>query len=72
VIFAVISIAAYFLLGGRTALASGKGSRETISRPLEIVTQAAVVVIAVLVLYQTIRTGDAAARAVWEGQLPAK
>jgi hypothetical protein len=72
VIFAVISIAAYFLLGGRTALASGKGSRETISRPLEIVTQAAVVVIAVLVLYQTIRTGDAGARAVWEGQLPAK
>jgi hypothetical protein len=36
------------------------------------VTQAAVVVIAVLVIWQTVRTGDAGARAVWQSQLPAK
>ncbi len=32
----------------------------------------AVVVIAVLVIWQTIRTGDAGAKAVWGGQLPPK
>ena len=71
-IFAVVAVAAFLLLGGRSALASGKGEKATTSRPLELVTQAAVVVIAVLVLWQTIRTGDAGAKAVWDGQLPAK
>jgi hypothetical protein len=28
------------------------------------------VVIGVLVIWQTIRTGDAGAKAVWDGQLP--
>ena len=71
-IFAVVAVAAFLLLGGRSALASGKGEKATKSRPLEIVTQAAVVVISVLVIWQTIRTGDAGAKAVWDGQLPAK
>lgn len=71
-IFAVVAIAAFFLLSGPSALASGKGAKATKSRPLEIVAQAAVVVVAVLVLWQTIRTGDAGARAVWDGQLPPK
>jgi hypothetical protein len=29
-------------------------------------------VIGLVVIYQTIRTGDAGAKAVWNGQLPAK
>ncbi|MEU4194985.1 DUF2231 domain-containing protein [Kribbella sp. NPDC026611] len=70
VAFAVVAVAAFLLLGGQSALASGKGAKATTSRPLELVTQLAVVVVAVLVLYQTVRTGDAGARAVWEGQLP--
>jgi hypothetical protein len=63
-IFAVVAVAAFLLL-------REKGGRAT-NRPLELLTQAAVVVIGVLVIWQTIRTGDAGARAVWEGQLPKK
>ncbi|MFI5697002.1 DUF2231 domain-containing protein [Kribbella sp. NPDC051586] len=66
VIFAVVAVAAFLLLAGV------KGDKATNIRPLELVTQAAVVVIAVLVIWQTVRTGDAGARAVWEGQLPPK
>jgi len=69
-IFAVVAVAAFLLLGGPSALASGKGEKATTSRPLELVTQAAVVVIAVLVIWQTIRTGDAGAKVVWTGILP--
>ncbi|MEV0290086.1 DUF2231 domain-containing protein [Kribbella sp. NPDC050820] len=69
-VFAVVSVAAVLLLGGPSALASGKGAKATKSKPLELVTSAAVVVIGVLVIYQTIRTGDAGAKAVWDGQLP--
>jgi uncharacterized membrane protein YhaH (DUF805 family) len=63
-IFAVVAVAAFLLLAGI------KGDKATKSRPLELLTQAAVVVIGVLVIWQTIRTGDAGAKAVWEGQLP--
>ncbi|GAA0619170.1 hypothetical protein HPO96_24860 [Kribbella sandramycini] len=69
-IFAAVAVAAFLILGGPSALASGKGAKEGRGRPLELVTSAAVVVIGVLVIYQTIRTGDAGARAVWDGQLP--
>lgn len=69
-IFAVVAVAAFLLLGGTSALASGKGAKATKSRPLELLTSAAVVVIGVLVIWQTIRTGDAGAKAVWDGQLP--
>ena len=72
IVFAVAAVAAFLLLGGPTALASGKGAKETKSRPLELVVSAAVLVIGVVVIYQTIRTGDAGAKAVWTGQLPAK
>lgn len=70
--FAVIAVAAFLLLGGPSALASGKGAKATKSKPLELVISAAVVVIGLLVIYQTIRTGDSGAKAVWDGQLPAK
>ncbi|QNE18006.1 hypothetical protein F1D05_09065 [Kribbella qitaiheensis] len=70
--FAIVAVAAFVLLGGPTALASGKGAKENKSRPLEILVSAAVVVIGAVVIYQTIRTGDAGAKAVWNGRLPAK
>lgn len=72
VIFAVVVVVAFLLLSGPTALASGKGSRQAKSRPLELLVSAAVVVIGVVVIYQTVRTGDAGAKAVWDGRLPAK
>lgn len=70
--FAVLAVVAAVVLGGPSALASGKGARATRSRPLEYVVSAALVVVAVLVVYQTIRTGDLGAKAVWSGQLPPK
>jgi peptidoglycan/LPS O-acetylase OafA/YrhL len=70
VAFAVLVVAAFLLLSGPTALTSGKGAKATKSRPLELVLSAAVVVLGVVVIYQTIRTGDAGARAVWTGTLP--
>ena len=71
-VFAVVAVAAFLLLTGPSALASGKGAKATKSRPLELVTSAAIVVIGVIVIIQTIRTGDAGAKAVWDGQLPPK
>jgi len=67
-----VVVAAFLLLSGPTALANGKGAKATTSRPLELVVTAAVVVLGVVVIYQTIRTGDAGARAVWSGTLPKK
>lgn len=71
-IFLAVAIAAFLLLGGPSQLASGKGAKATKSRPLELVVSAAVVVVGVLVIWQTIRTGDAGAKAVWDGILPPK
>jgi hypothetical protein len=71
-IFAVLAIVAFLVLGGPSSLASGKGAKATKSRPLELVVSAALVVISLLVIWQTIRTGDAGAKAVWDGQLPKK
>jgi hypothetical protein len=70
--FAVLVVVAFLLLAGPSALASGKGAKATKSKPLEWVLSAAVVVVGVVVIYQTIRTGDAGAKAVWDGQLPPK
>ncbi|MDX6283117.1 MAG: hypothetical protein QOH03_4188 [Kribbellaceae bacterium] len=71
-VFALVAVAAFLLLTGPSALASGKGAKATKSRPLELITSAAIVVIGVIVIIQTIRTGDAGAKAVWHGQLPPK
>ncbi|MDX6240218.1 MAG: hypothetical protein QOG10_5038 [Kribbellaceae bacterium] len=70
--FMVLTILAFLWLTGPSALASGRGAKATKSRPLELVLSAAVVVIGVLMIWQTVRTGDAGARAVWTGQLPPK
>jgi hypothetical protein len=68
--FMVLTILAFLWLTGPSALASGKGAKATKSRPLELVLSAAVVVMGVLVIWQTVRTGDAGAKAVWGGLLP--
>ncbi|MFF0343947.1 DUF2231 domain-containing protein [Kribbella sp. NPDC004875] len=70
--FAVLVVLAFVLFGGPGAPTSGKGERAIKSRPLELVVTAAVVVMAVVLIYQTIRTGDAGARAVWGNILPKK
>jgi hypothetical protein len=71
-IFAVLAIVAFLVLSGPSSLRSGNGAKATKSRPLELVVSAALVVISLLVIWQTIRTGDAGARAVWNGRLPKK
>jgi hypothetical protein len=65
-VFTAVVLVAVVSLGGPTALASGKGAREGVaSRPLQYVISAVLVVGAVLVIVQVVRTGDAGARAVW-------
>lgn len=70
--FAVLTVLAFLSLTGPSPLASGRGARAQKSKPLELAVSAAVAVMGVLVIWQTIRTGDAGAKAVWEGQLPPK
>ncbi|NUS56572.1 MAG: hypothetical protein HOV66_17215 [Streptomycetaceae bacterium] len=65
--FAILVVAAFLLLP-----TTGKGAVAINSRPLQLVVTAAVVVMAVVMIYQTVRTGDAGARAVWGGTLPKK
>ncbi|HEY3557063.1 MAG TPA: DUF2231 domain-containing protein [Kribbella sp.] len=65
--FAILVVAAFLLLGAPT-----RGTGTSSRRPLELVVSAAVVVMAVVMIYQTVRTGDAGARAVWGGTLPKK
>ncbi|TCO19749.1 hypothetical protein EV652_113148 [Kribbella steppae] len=65
--FAFITILGALWLTGRSALASGRGARTGARRPVELVVSAGLVVMSVLMLWQTVRTGDAGARAVWEG-----
>lgn len=70
--FAVLTVVASLVLGGPSALATGAGAKATKSRPLELVISAAVVVMSLVLIWQTIRTGDSGAKAVWDGQLPPK
>ena len=66
-VFAVITILAAIALTGPSALASGRGARTGGRRPVEIVVSAGLVVISALLVWQTVRTGDAGAKAVWNG-----
>lgn len=72
--FAAIAILAFLWLTGPTALASGRGgkTREAsgTNRMLDLAVSAGLVVMAAVVAWQTYRTGDSGARAVWEGTLP--
>lgn len=68
--FAVICVLAFGALGGPSPLTSGRGAKQTRSRPIDLAVSAALVVVAVAVIVMTIRTGDSGAKAVWDGQLP--
>jgi Predicted membrane protein (DUF2231) len=65
--FAFITILAALWLTGPSALASGRGAKTGGRRPVELVVSAGLVVMSVLIAWQTVRTGDAGARAVWDG-----
>jgi hypothetical protein len=67
--FGALAILAFLWLTGPTALASGRGAKAGGNRILELAVSASLVVMAVLVIWQTIRTGDAGAKAVWSGIL---
>jgi hypothetical protein len=69
-VFTAVVLVAVVALGGPTALASGKGAREGVaSRPLQYLISAVLVVGAVLVIIQVVRTGDAGSHAVWAPQI---
>src|SRR6266545_1146608 len=67
--FAGVAILAFLWLTGPTALASGRGAKTGTNRVLELAVSGALIVMAVLLAYQTIRTGDSGAKAVWTGTL---
>jgi len=67
--FAFITILAALWLPGPSALASGRGAKTGGWRPVELAVRAGLVVMSVLIVWQTVRTGDAGARAVWDGTL---
>jgi hypothetical protein len=65
-VFTAVVLVAIATLGGPTALASGKGARAGLaSRPLQYLIAAVLVVGALLVIVQVVRTGDAGSRALW-------
>jgi hypothetical protein len=65
-VFTAVVLLAVVTLGGPTALASGKGARQGLaSRPLQYLISAVMVLGALLVIVQVVRTGDAGARALW-------
>jgi hypothetical protein len=65
VAFAVVLLAATFMLGSRSPLPSGRGARDSALPAADLVVAALLVVGALAVLVLVILTGDAGARAVW-------
>lgn len=63
----VVVLVAAFALGGPTRLAGGR-DRPGAARPAQLVVSVLLVLVAVAVGVQVIRTGDAGARAVWGAQ----
>jgi hypothetical protein len=63
--FLVVAAVAAWALGGPSALASGRGARETAGSATAWAALALVVAGAVALLVMTFLTGDAGARAVW-------
>lgn len=63
--FAILTGLACWSLAGETALASGKGGRESRVPALERVLPAALVLASLGIIVQTVLTGDAGSRAVW-------
>jgi hypothetical protein len=68
-LFMVVVAVAVWALPGDSGLVSGGGARESRVAALDKVLPVLLVIVALLVLVWTILTGDAGARAVWEGVL---
>jgi bacteriorhodopsin len=68
--FAAICVLAFLWLGGPSPLTSGRGAKKSQAKPVDLAVSAAVVVMSLIVIVWTIRTGDSGAKAVWDGQLP--
>lgn len=66
--FTVLVLLGAWLLGGPSALASGRGAVSSRATVLDKVLPAVLVVAALVVLVQVVLTGDAGARAVWAGR----
>lgn len=65
VALAVVVLVAAYLLPGRSALASGKGTRESRTVVADKVLPVLVVLVALAVVAQVVLTGDSGARALW-------
>jgi p-aminobenzoyl-glutamate transporter AbgT len=65
VVLAVVVVAAAFVLPGPSALVSGRGERISRGSLADKVLPVLLVLAAVVVLVQVVRTGDSGARAVW-------
>ncbi len=63
--FTVLTLVGTWSLGGPTALASGRGERESRVVVLDKVMPAVLVVAAVAMIASVVLAGDAGARAVW-------
>jgi hypothetical protein len=68
--FAFMTILGFLWLSGPSALATGWGAKARANRVLELAISVGLVVMSLIVIWQTIRTGDSGARAVWDGRLP--
>ena len=64
-VFTVLTLVGTWALGGSSALADGRGARESRAAALDRVLPALLVLGAVAVLVWVVLTGDAGARAVW-------
>lgn len=64
--FLIVTLVAAWALGGTSALASGKGARESaMAATPEKILAAVLVLTAIATLVQVVLTGDAGTRAVW-------
>lgn len=68
ILLAVVVLAASVMLPGPSGLASGKGAMARRVAYADRILPVLLIVVAVVVLVQTVLTGDAGARAVWAGE----
>jgi hypothetical protein len=65
--FAALAVLGAYTLGGPTALASGRGERPSRGGLLQKTLPILLVLVSLAVIFATVITGDAGARAVWGG-----
>jgi hypothetical protein len=63
--YVVLAAAAAFVLGGPSALRSGRGARSGLATPVQAIVAVVLVLGSLAVSYQVYKTGDSGARAVW-------